>query len=287
MSHAARELLKKFKTLKTLPHIAVRLTQMFADSRTTVHDIEEVMSLDPTLVLRVMKLINSAYYGLRRKVDSVSDAIVYLGTDILRNIVVMAAVKELFEDENPDQKFSRKRLWFHCAVVGISSQMIFERMFNKKSENVFLCGILHEIGLIVVDQVYPDFFEVYLTTDAHMTISVNDYEKREIGTDHCEIGYLLSKEWKLPGEVCEGIRGQHPRGTGLLSSSPAGAIQISEYLSSKLGYWGLNDQVPVLSPDIKKHIMDHIMDYKVILADLPGEIDRAREIYQIDKGSSE
>jgi HD-like signal output (HDOD) protein len=279
---SANNILKKFKTIKTIPHIAIRLTQMISDSGTTVREIEEVISLDPTLVLRVLKLINSAYYGLRRKVDSIADAIVYLGLDVLRNMIVLEAVKALIDKDVDGKQFSRQRLWLHCAVVGISNQMVSERIFKYKGDNAFLMGILHDIGIIVEDQVVPGMFEEYLTDEKYRDMALVDFERQFIDTDHSEIGYLLCKEWKLPHEICESIRDHHRQPSSFSNDKPSIVVQISEYLATKLEYWALKDQEAVLAPPLRQHLMDNITEYKVILMDLPEEISRARSIYQMD-----
>lgn len=279
---SAHNVLKKFKTIKTLPHIAIRLTQILSDSKTSVKDIEEVIRLDPTLVLRLLKLINSAYYGLKKKVSSISDAIVYLGIDTLRNLVVLEAVKDLFESDKEGQLFSRQKLWLHCAVVGITTQMVSERIFNKKGENAFLCGILHDIGMIIEDQVEPGLFETYLADETNRNMSLVAYEKQCIDTDHCELGYLLAKEWKLPLEIFEGIRDHHRHPQSFTPNNPSTMIQLSEYLASKLEYPDINEQPIALAPALRQHLMDNITEYKVILMDLPEEIARASAIYQIN-----
>ncbi len=283
---SANHILKKFKTIKTLPHIAIRLSQMISDSRTTVQAIEEVMRLDPTLVLRLLKLVNSAYYGLRKKISSISDAIVYLGIDILRNLVVLEAVKSLIDKDIAGTQFSRERLWFHCAVVGVSNQMVSERIFRMKGDNSFLMGILHDIGIIVEDQVVPGMFEEYLTGEDCKDMPLVDFERRRIGTDHCEIGYLLCKEWKLPLEICESIRDHEQQPDTFSTGNPSIIVQISEYLASKLDFWALKNQETILAPPLRQHLMDNITEYKVLLMDLPEEISKAKDIYQLDGGLS-
>ena len=124
----AQALLKKFNNLKTLPHLAIRLTQMLSEDTGSLADFEEVIKMDPTLVLRLMRLVNSPYYGLRQKAETISDALVYIGMKNLRNMVVMEALKDIFKEGAEDAIFSRSRLWLHCAGVSIASQLIAERI---------------------------------------------------------------------------------------------------------------------------------------------------------------
>ena len=141
----ARILLKKFNTTKTLSPVAVRLTQLISNENSTIREFETVIKMDPTLVMRLLKLVNSPFFGLSRKVDSISRAVVVVGTKNLRNMVVTVALKNVFSQTSPEDIFSRTRLSLHCAAVGVCSQMISERIFGQKGEDVFLCSIL-QIG---------------------------------------------------------------------------------------------------------------------------------------------
>ena len=86
----AEELLKKFNDMKTLPHIGIRLSQMISNENTTMHEFEKVIKMDPTLVLRLLRIANSSYYSSRRKVESISEALVLVGMNNLRNMVVLS-----------------------------------------------------------------------------------------------------------------------------------------------------------------------------------------------------
>ena len=91
-----------------------------------------MIKMDPTLVMRLLKLVNSPFFGLRQEVDSISRAVVVVGTKNLRNMVVTTALKNVFTQTSAEDVFSKVRLWLHSAAVGICSQMISERIFGQK-----------------------------------------------------------------------------------------------------------------------------------------------------------
>ena len=282
----AVKLLKNFKQIKTLPHIAIRLTQLLGDENTTVKNLEEVIKLDPTLILRVLRLVNSSYYGLMQKVEKVSDAVVYLGLDNIRNMVVVEALKDIFKQGKNGDAFSREQLWLHSAVVGICCQMISERMFSQKGEDAFLCGVLHDIGIIVEDQVEPELFLRVYESCLTGKKPFMEYESELIGTTHCSVGFHLAKEWKLPAEVQNGIRHHHKLQENILPDSIPGILQLSEYLATQMGYSAMPDTEIMLSPPLRKHIQNNVSEYKIILKDLPEEIEKAKEIYHYNEDSS-
>jgi putative nucleotidyltransferase with HDIG domain len=245
-----------------------------------MQDFEKMMKMDPTLVLRLLRVVNSSYYGLRQKVNSISRAVVVIGMNNLRNMIVTEALKDIFKENQAQDAFSRNRLWLHCAAVSICSQMISERIFGQNGEDAFLCGILHDIGMIVEDQTAHDLFNHAYMAYSQDSRPIIDHEKAIIGTDHCEVGHLLAKDWKLPFEVQEGIKNHHKALKEVSSSSITGIIQISEYIVSKLGYTAVPGMNTVLSPPLADHIRENVEEYKTLVKDLPDEMSKARKLYE-------
>lgn len=277
----ARKLIDKFKRLKILPHVALHLMQLISDPATSVTDLEAVIRLDPTLVVRLLRLINSAYCGLVETVDSISMAVAYLGLKTLRNMVVLASLKEIFQQGHESDVFSRNMLWFHCSVVSLCSQMISERLFKRNGEDAFLCGILHDVGMIVEDQVVPDQLDQACRRYQTDTQPFIHYERQLIGTDHCKIGALLSEKWKVPPAVREAIRWHHRPEEDVAPASLTGIIQISEYIAWKHAYVPIRGTTVVLPASLRSHIYENVSKYKTLIKDFPGELSKAKELYQL------
>lgn len=280
--------LKKFTGLKTIPSVAARLVRIIDDDTSSLSDFEEVIKVDPTLILRLLKLVNSAYFSLRTKIKNISEAVVYIGVDNLRNLVVLDALKNLFLKNSDSAMFSRNRLWLHSSVTGICCQMISERIFVQKGEDAFLCGILHDIGLIVEDQVAPDRFYEFCRTFDPGIHTLTHHEQLVMGTDHPTISHLLTREWGLNPDICQGIKLHHESMDSIDPGSLAGMLQITEYIISRLGYDAFPEIKPGLfSPRLLAHIKKNIMAYRAIVDDLPHEIQRAREIYALDENEND
>jgi HD-like signal output (HDOD) protein len=275
----AKGLLNKFTTAKTLPHITIQLTKLISDENSTMQDFEKMIKMDPTLVLRILRGANSPYYGLRHKVNSISRAVVVIGINNLRNMIVTESLKSLFKGNNSKNPFSRNRLWLHCAAVSICSQMIMERIFGLNGEDAFLCGILHDIGMIVEDQTASDLFSKVCNTYDESSNSITDYEKEIVGTDHCEIGHLLAKDWQLPIDVQEGIQLHHKTLDHVSPSSLTGVIQLAEYIVSKLDYTAIPGMKAKLSLPLANHIRNNVKEYKALVRDLPNEMSKAKDLY--------
>lgn len=276
---AAQELIASYRSFKTLPHVVTKLSQLINDSNTTMKDFEEVIKMDPTLVVRLLRLVNSPYYGLSQYIESVGRAVALIGMKNLYNIAVTDALKHLFREREVSSIFSRQKLWLHCAAVAICSQMLAERVFGINGDDAYLCGILHDFGLIVEEQAAGAiFYDICQAALEHG--SLPEQERQRLVTDHAEIGYLITDDWGIPYTIREAIRDHHSLHDAIEPTSLTGILQIAEYLTGQLGYTILATPVTELSPVLAGHIQDNIDEYRVLLDDLPAEMSKASEIYR-------
>lgn len=278
----AQTLLKKFTSMKTLPHLAIKLSTMISDDNCSISEFEQVIKMDPTLVLRLLKLVNSPYYALRQKCNSISDAVIYVGMENLRNIVVTTALKDIYKATSTESIFSRKNLWLHSAATSICCQMIAERVFGKKGEDYFLCGILHDIGFIVMDQTISETFIEMCSTYNPKKQIITDHELAVIGTDHSAIGNLLADSWKLPVEVRKAIKQHHKVLKNVEASTITGVMQISEFMVNRLNMTAIPSIKTELSPPLQDYIKNNIKEFKLLARELPIELKKAKELHDLD-----
>ncbi len=277
----AKQIVRKFSDVKTLPHVALKVTQLANDERTTMHDFEEVIKLDPILVTRLLRLVNSPYFGLSRKVESISKAVVFCGVKQLRNLVAVEALRSMFQ--GGDERFSREKLWLHSATVAILAEMIAKRIFGVAGDDAFLAGIIHDIGLVAEDQVVPAELRLAADEMRQGRASLIACERERIGADHCEVGALLAREWKLPDEIFKAIKFHHdPEKNFSVPSVPA-IIVLADFMAFKMTYNPVpGAPVPALPPSLARHVKNMMANYKIIVRDLPGEMAKAQELYRSD-----
>jgi HD-like signal output (HDOD) protein len=161
--------------------------------------------------------------------------------------------------------------------------MIAERIFEQKGEDAFLCGILHDFGLIVENHVIPKKFQKLCLTFDPEKHRIIEYEQAVIGTNHPLVGYLLTEEWGLPLEIRQGIKQHHKQLDKVEPDSLTGILQIAEYLIFRLGYHAFPEVKTNLSQPLVIHMKNSIRDYRAIVDDLPAELSRAEEIYGLEK----
>ena len=280
----AKQILKKYKEVSTVPNVAVKLTQMISKDTCTIEEFENVIKMDPSLVMRLLNIVNSSYFSLKKDIHSVAEALVFVGMENLKNSIVMAALKHIFENASGHAGFSMKKLWLHSAATGLCSQMIAERIFGQKGENPFLCGILHDIGLIVEFQMMPEKLIQACEAFDPEKGQLHEFEQQYLGTDHTRIGALLVSEWKLPEKINQTILEHHSSDNNTPPDSISGIIKVADYMISKIGYPEINGYVPALPQSILNHLHANINEYKLITRELPQALADAKDILELDKG---
>jgi len=276
----AAQLLRRFNDTKTLPQVALRLFKLLSEEGSRIQEFDGLIKMDPVLVTRLLRMVNSPYYGLSEKITSISRAIVFIGMKNLRNLVVIEGLKDLMQEDSRGGVFSRKQLWLHCVAVSICSQMIAERVFGQRGEDAFLCGILHDVGMIVEDQTAPDLFVKTCTALGSGSRLLLLVEKEMIGTDHCEIGALLAKDWKMPEEIKEGIRRHHTVDETMVPNTLTGILQLAEFMATKMGHPALKGLPATLSLSLVGHVRENLREYQLLAKDVPSRMAVAADLYE-------
>lgn len=274
----AKQFLDKFADIHPLPSVVMTVNKLIDDSESTMKDFEDVIKVDQVLVSRLLRLVNSPFYGLTQTVDSISRAVAFLGMKNLHNLVVIDALQTVFVAPEQPTSFSKKKLWHHSAAVSICGKMVAERIFGVNGDDALLCGILHDFGLLIEEQIQPAVFDKISST-CTSTGNLVALESEAFGTNHCDIGYTMSREWNMSVSVQEAIRDHHLISDDMKLDSLAGIIQISEYITGQLEHTTLPDITVDISSPLLQHLKDNIDDYKVLTEDLPEEMEKANAIY--------
>ena len=276
---ATTEFVDDFSKVATFPSVVAQLTQLINDQNSTMKQFEDIIQMDPILVVRVLKLVNSSAFSLMQKVDSISRAIAFLGMRNLHNLAVTDTLHGMFgEDSEEHDNFSRKHLWLHSAATALTSKLVAERIFGERGDEVYLSAILHNIGIIIEAQVRPEeFLRICKACKGEMFLV--DLEQQTFQTNHSKIGYLITKQWNMPLAVSEAILAHHNHTEEVAPSSLAGIIQISEYLIGHLNYTVLPNTPTIIAPNLMAHIQENADEYEVFLEDLPEELEALESMY--------
>lgn len=206
------EILKKLDSIKdipTLPTIVFELNELLQDPNTPITDISDIIEKDQAMSLRVLKLVNSAFYGIHKEVNDIGNAIVLLGFNTVRNAIVSLGVINSFSGIKSLEGFDIRDFWKHSLAVAVVSKGLAEKTKIASPDSCFVGGLLHDIGKVIIAQYFQDLFEKVWNAAKKENISFYEAEKKEISIDHAIIGAHLATNWELPESFIDVIRWHH------------------------------------------------------------------------------
>lgn len=243
------------------PNIYFELQKIVDNPSKSIADAAFVIEKDAGLAIRLLKIVNSAFYGFPSKIASIDRAINLIGTRELQNIILGTVVIDRFSGL-PGELISMHDFWARNLRCALIAQGIDQHLGRPFSEAIFICGILHNIGQLVFFRRIPELAkEVSLLLDADEDLTGGDeikFERSIIGFDHFEVGAELTKLWKLPDIISESIR-LHPYPDNTEEFYKIAAIlRVADYYS-KLGETDI-DEVVSSSLNISPLDMSDIID---------------------------
>jgi HD-like signal output (HDOD) protein len=191
--------LSKIGDIATLPEVTTRIIHVVDDPKSTARDLHNIIRNDPALATRVLKVVNSAFYGLPGQVSDINRAIVLLGLSAIKNIAIAASISRLFSSDRISEHFSARDIWKHSVAVAVATRMFCCAMGKKPfAEEAFLAGLIHDLGLLVERQAFPDQLAQVIQTASQGGRNFCQIETEIIGTDHQMLGSALAAKWKFP-----------------------------------------------------------------------------------------
>ncbi len=208
-STAILKRLDRIEDLPTLPAIAMEVNNMLLDYDTTINKLSSTIEKDQAMVSKILKLVNSAFFGLRGKISNIHHAVVVLGFNTIRNAVVSISMIKAFSVKENLDGFEISDFWTHSLGVAVTSKFLAEKTGNHSADDCFVAGLLHDMGKIVLLQHFKDLFQkVWLATKGN-GLSFYEAEKSHIQIDHARIGGYLARKWQLPAALIDAIRYHH------------------------------------------------------------------------------
>ncbi len=198
-------LLDEVVTLPSLPTTVTQITELLNDPLSSLSDVADVIQTDPALALKTLHLVNSAYYGLGQRVDTVDHAVIMLGTKIIRNLVYTAAVFKTFERGSSE-------LLYHSVTTGIAMRSLIDHSACHgmiDPDEAFVFGLLHDVGKILIHEFLPKEAENAALMSHASKIPIYEAERTVIGVDRAQLGGRLIEKWGLSPQLGAAIAGHH------------------------------------------------------------------------------
>lgn len=208
----SQELMRRIDSIHELPTlsvVAMQVSSMLQDINTSAQDLSKVIENDQAIVPKMLKLVNSAFFGFSQKVTSVPHALMLLGFNTVRNAVLSIEVINAVELKNKIAGFDITQFWQHAISVAVISRHLDQMMGGANREDVFAAGLIHDIGKIVMARYFPSNFEATWYSMQQSGLSFWDAEKKHFPVHHAAIGAQLAKRWNLPDELRRVISQHH------------------------------------------------------------------------------
>ncbi|MBW2108293.1 MAG: HDOD domain-containing protein [Deltaproteobacteria bacterium] len=271
------KIFSKIDELPTLPDVVPKVLDAMEGARSNAMQVTEIIARDPALTSKILRVANSAYYGFPQEIADLERAVTLLGFSMVRSLAVSMGVMQSLGSARPSSRFPMEGLWMHSLAVATAIKALARRCDRSEGgEQLFVIGLLHDIGKVVMDQFFADLFEEALEKVEHMEPPrLYVAERAVIGFDHGEVGAMLLKRWMFPETIVNPIGAHHqegvPRGTDPVDLA---LLRVSDALPQSVG---LGDRGSPSMSDICKDDMQVLGVETKDLESLQALLEEARE----------
>ncbi len=224
------DLVARAGELVSLPEACLRLNDVLADDRSTAEDVAETLRTDPALSARVLKLVNSAFYGLPRRVETVTHAVALLGREEIRTLAFATAAAETFA-KVPPEDVNVDSFWRHSVyTAALASVLVRERRAGR--ERAFLAGLLHDVGWLVLLHLDPEGSRRVLEADGEGWARLHAAEHEHWGFTHADVGARLLEAWGLPESLWAPVEFHHVPSRARAHPADAARVHLANAVAS-------------------------------------------------------
>ncbi len=255
-----RRTLREIKNLPTLPGIVTKLTKMAEDPDTTTEQMGKVISKDHILAAKLLRLVNSAFYGFPQRISSLNSAIILLGFNVIKSLIISASIFEIMEDQDVE-------LWEHSLGCAVVCSVVAKRLGLNDPEEISTAGLIHDIGKVAIKMELPQEYEEINQMIREKKVSRLTAEREILGLDHAEVGGWLAKRWNLPNKLIEPISCHHDPRLAKNEQMFSAVVHFSNIVIRGMGYGHGDDiWVPPMSQrayrllDLTAVDIDEILD---------------------------
>ncbi|MCP4548772.1 MAG: HDOD domain-containing protein [bacterium] len=238
MADSVEKLLSKVGKLPTMPHVASKILELVSNPDTSATKLQRVIDSDQVLAMRILKVANSALYALPRKVKTLQQAIVMLGFNHIRSLVLAEAIQNLFKGKSKKGDLLESLLWEHSVGAAIGAKCAAQICNCPLGEEAFVASLIHDVGKLILLQGDPEAYRDIVETIYIEYQPFSDLEREYFDVEHAEVGALLAERWNLHEKLVEGIRLHHePDGGDQLTD----LIRIGNAIAYK-AQWGFRKE---------------------------------------------
>lgn len=230
----ANKIASAISSFPGMPGTAVKLLGLIDDPAMRVSQIEEILRHDPGLTANVLRLANSAYFGIPSKVGSIRQAVILLGLKRLIQMVIAACVSAIMDKSVPGYDLPPGELWRHSIAASVAAEGLVKVLKVEAAEEIFTAALLHDVGKLVLGDFVKDEFK-QIETAVSEGIGFEMAEKIVLGTNHAEVGARILTKWLLPPEIVNAVQFHHAPEASEQLSSMLDIVHVANFISMMIG----------------------------------------------------
>lgn len=246
-----QDLVNNATQLISLPEISLRINELANDPDSTADDMAKLISQDPALVVRMLKIANSAYYGLSTEIETITRAVAVLGTNKIRDLVLSTSTSEAF-DGIPNDLITMQDFWHHSLYCGLLAQILCKKSNKANPESIFIAGLLHDIGQLLMFNQLPEKSHeaILLLMEGTEELETYEAERHVFGFDHMQVGAELIKAWKLAPVLQECVEFHHEPQNAKKFPAEVALINIANAVAVMADFDSMSeeDEIPMIDP---------------------------------------
>ena len=266
----------RIQDIPTLPTIVFELNRYLQDPETSIARVSETIEKDQAITLKILKLVNSAFYGFKTRISDIRNAVILLGYNAVRNSIISVSVIKSFSPILSLEGFDITEFWKHSLAVAVTAKNLSQTSHRESPDNCFVGGLLHDVGKIILAQYFQEMFEKVWLASRNEYLSFYEAEKNEIPIDHTKIGAYLAEKWQLPQGLVDAIRWHHDYQSETKNADFKLIIYLANIIVNTYNVdQDLRMDLSTMHPDAVKFMMNLVEDVSDWYNGLTEEIEEA------------
>lgn len=229
MAEDLRKKIEHISSLPTLPGVLQLVCTMVEEEGSSVNQIAEVISRDQVLSAKLLRMVNSPFYGFPGRISTVTHALVLLGFNVVKGLVISASVFENLGGE-------MRGLWQHSLGTALLSRRLALELRLPEPEQIMIAGLLHDLGKLVLNQTVPEYYQASREHAQIIQCHIGQAEREVFDTDHAEVGAWMAQRWHLPESLCTVLRYHHEPSMAIEARKMTAVVHVADLLARSMDY---------------------------------------------------
>jgi len=279
----AQTFLKKLDSipeLPTLPTIVLKVNKMLQDYDTSIKNLSKIIERDQAMVTKILRLVNSTFYGFRSRITNIPHAVIVLGFNTIRNALVSVSIIKTFSGEKSFEGFEITGFWKHSIAVAVTSRYLAGQTRLDSPDDCFIAGLLHDIGKLVLSQYFTESFGLVWKSVKEVGLSFYEAEKKLLPVNHAQIGGHLAKKWQFPVSLIDSITYHHAIRKGVSNLNQLLIVHTANTIVNNYkGDLEMRPDFSMIDSEARKVLSGQLETVLEWFPDVAGEIEAACEFF--------